>query len=268
MMAACDPLARIRAQHPLIHCISNIVTANDCANLALAVGASPMMAQAPAEMEQIASCAGAVVLNTGTPDEDKFTAARLAGAAANRRGIPVVLDPVGVGASVWRLERVSALLNAVHPAIVRVNYGEAAALLGFDANEHGVDSFALPENPAARAAALAVKLNGTVLLSGEDDWVSDGGRTLRVSGGSEKMRMVTGAGCMLSVLCGAFAAVQPQASFEAAQNASLFWKLCAARAEKDAPGPGTLRARLMDCAALLTDRDLCEARSISVQECQ
>ena len=102
-MSTSGVLARIRAAHPLVHCIYNIVTANDCANLALAVGASPMMAQAPEEMEEIAALAGAVVLNTGTPDAAKFRAARLAGAAANRRGIPVVLDPVGVGASRWRL---------------------------------------------------------------------------------------------------------------------------------------------------------------------
>ena len=98
-MSVSAPLAAIRAQHPLLHCISNIVSANDCANLALAIGASPIMAQAPQEMADIAALASAVVLNTGTPDEAKFTAARTAGATANRRSIPVVLDPVGVGAS-------------------------------------------------------------------------------------------------------------------------------------------------------------------------
>ena len=91
-MSVSAPLAAIRAQHPLLHCISNIVSANDCANLALAIGASPIMAQAPQEMADIAALAGAVVLNTGTPDEAKFTAARTAGATANRRSIPVVLD--------------------------------------------------------------------------------------------------------------------------------------------------------------------------------
>ena len=89
-MSVSAPLAAIRAQHPLLHCISNIVSANDCANLALAIGASPIMAQAPQEMADIAALASAVVLNTGTPDEAKFTAARTAGATANRRSIPVV----------------------------------------------------------------------------------------------------------------------------------------------------------------------------------
>ena len=259
-MAAQAPLARIRAAHPLVHCISNIVTANDCANLALAVGASPMMAQAPEEMDQVAALAGAVVLNTGTPDKAKFAAACRAGAAANRCGTPVVLDPVGVGASAWRLEHIGALLKEVRPAIVRVNYGEAAALLGLEPAEHGVDSLAAPQNAAARAAALAQRLGAVVLLSGVEDLVTDGAVVLRVQGGNDRMRMVTGAGCMLSVLCGAFAAAQPDAPLASAAGASLFWKLCAARAGQDAPGPGTLRIRLMDCAAALTDEDLTAAR--------
>ena len=221
-MAAQAPLARIRAVHPLVHCISNIVTANDCANLALAVGASPMMAQAPEEMDQVAALAGAVVLNTGTPDKAKFAAACRAGAAANRCGTPVVLDPVGVGASAWRLEHIGALLKEVRPAIVRVNYGEAAALLGLEPAEHGVDSLAAPQNAAARAAALAQRLGAVVLLSGVEDLVTDGTVVLRVQGGNDRMRMVTGAGCMLSVLCGAFAAAQPDAPLAAAAGASLF----------------------------------------------
>lgn len=249
-------LARIRAAHPLVHCISNIVTANDCANLALAVGASPIMAQAPEEMEEIAALAGAVVLNTGTPDAAKFAAARLAGAEANRRGIPVVLDPVGVGASRWRLENIHTLLQAVRPHIVRVNYGEAAALLGLECAEHGVDSLSVPQDAAGCAAALARQLSCVVLLSGGEDLVTDGCVVLRITGGSDKMRIVTGAGCMLSVLCGAFAAVQPQSPLQAAADAARFWKLCAARAGENAAGPGSLRAALLDCAALLTDEDL------------
>ncbi len=156
-MSVSAPLAAIRAQHPLLHCISNIVSANDCANLALAIGASPIMAQAPQEMADIAALAGAVVLNTGTPDEAKFAAARTAGATANRRSIPVVLDPVGVGASPWRLANIQSLLQQVQPAIVRVNAGEAAALLGLGGSEHGVDSLTAPKAPAGLAAASGAK---------------------------------------------------------------------------------------------------------------
>ena len=239
--------AAIRSRQPLLHCISNIVTANDCANLALAVGASPIMAQAPQEMAEIAALAAAVVLNTGTPDETKFTAARLAGETANRRGVPVVLDPVGVGASHWRLEQIRGLLQCVHPDIVRVNYGEAAALLGLSAAEHGVDSLTVPTDAAACANALAERLGAVVLLSGEEDLVTDGRTLHTVRGGSPLMRRVTGAGCMLSVLCGAFAAVEPDA-LTAARHAAAFWKCCATAAQ--ARGSASFRTALLDEASL------------------
>ena len=240
-MTRFEALAAIRARKPLLHCISNLVTANDCANLALAVGASPIMAQAPQEMADIAVLASAVVLNTGTPDEAKFTAARLAGAA--------VLDPVGVGASPWRLENIRQLLQEVHPAILRANYGEAAALLGLSAAEHGVDSLTVPIDAAACAQALAQKLGTVVVLSGAEDLVTDGTALHTVSGGSDLMRRVTGAGCMLTVLCGAFAAVQPQAPLQAAVQAAEFWKACAAAAEPQAHGPASFRVALLDAAA-------------------
>ena len=251
--------AAIRSRHPLLHCISNVVTANDCANLALAVGASPIMAQAPQEMEEIAALADAVVLNTGTPDEAKFTAAWLAGAAANRRGVPVVLDPVGVGASQWRLGQIRALLQQVHPTIVRVNYGEAAALLaggaaspeqpGFAAVEHGVDSLTVPTDTADCAMALAARLGTVVLLSGEEDVVTDGRTLHTVRGGSPLMRRVTGAGCMLSVLCGAFAAVEPDA-LTAADHAAAFWKACATAAATQCRGSASFRVALLDEASM------------------
>ena len=130
-------LDKVRRQRPLIHCVSNIVTANDCANLALAVGASPMMAQAPEEMEAISAVSDATVLNTGTPDAEKFRACRICAVSARH---PVVLDPVGVGASPWRLGQVRALLDLFTPSILRVNLGEARALLGSDGQEQGVDS--------------------------------------------------------------------------------------------------------------------------------
>lgn len=241
--------AAIRSRQPLLHCISNIVTANDCANLALAVGASPIMAQAPQEMAEIAALAAAVVLNTGTPDEIKFTAARLAGETANRRGVPVVLDPVGVGASHWRLEQIRGLLQCVHPDIVRVNYGEAAALLGLSAVEHGVDSLTVPTDAAACANALAERLGAVVLLSGEEDLVTDGRTLHTVRGGSPLMRRVTGAGCMLSVLCGAFAAVEPDA-LTAARHAAVFWKCCATAAAAQARGSASFRTALLEEASL------------------
>lgn len=257
-------VSAIRQQQPLLHCVSNLVSANDCANLALAVGASPIMAQAVQEMEEIAARADAVVLNTGTPDEAKFAAARLAGQTANRRGVPVVLDPVGVGASRWRLAQAEALLQAVHPVILRLNAGEAAALLGMQGAGHGVDSLSAPEPPERLAVRLAEKQRCVVLLSGAEDIVADAARIRRVPGGSPQMRAVTGAGCMLSVLCGAFAAVQPDA-FAAAEEAARFWKACAARAAGCARGPASFRLALLDAAGTIPDGEAdCAAEKATV----
>ena len=123
-------LEEIRSKKPLVHCISNIVTANDCANLLLAIGASPMMAQATEEMEEITAISSSTVLNTGTPDAARFDACQICGVHANRLHRPVVLDPVGVGASSWRLTQVQRLLDTFAPDLVRVNLSEARALLG------------------------------------------------------------------------------------------------------------------------------------------
>ena len=255
-------LEAVRHRRPLIHCVSNIVTANDCANLALAVGASPMMAQAPEEMEAVCSIADASVLNTGTPDEEKFRACQAVIRAAEQ---PVVLDPVGVGASPWRLSRIRELLEGFSPAILRVNLGEALALLGRAGREQGVDS-PLSAARAARLTAaeeLARKYSTAVLLSGPEDLVSDGARAWCVTGGSDAMSRVTGTGCMLSVLCGVFAAAEPNAA-EAAVLASAFWKVCARRAESLAAGrgPGSFRAALLDAAGTLAPEALAREAEI------
>ena len=128
-------LDKVRRQRPLIHCVSNIVTANDCANLALAVGASPMMAQAPEEMEAISAVSDATVLNTGTPDAEKFRACRICAVSARH---PVVLDPVGVGASPWRLRRTQELLHLWTPSILRVNLDDVELTPGMELSLGGM----------------------------------------------------------------------------------------------------------------------------------
>lgn len=251
-------LEAVRLRRPLVHCVSNLVSANDCANLALAVGASPVMAQAPQEMEVLAAASAAAVLNTGTPDEEKFRACLLRGREAARLGRPVVLDPVGVGASPWRLERVEELLSAFTPALLRVNLGETQALLHLESQEQGVDSPAA--GPLSQRAELARRLareRGTVvLLSGPMDLISDGTASWAVSGGSFQMTRVTGTGCMLSVLCGVFAAVSAEIP-AAAVTAAAFWKVCSRRAEalSGGRGPGSFRAALLDAAGTLTAED-------------
>ena len=252
-------LDTLKQRRPLVHCVSNIVSANDCANLALAVGASPMMAQGATEMAAITAISDATVLNTGTPDEEKYRVCLLCGQEAAARRQPIVLDPVGVGASHWRLQSIQALLHMFTPTILRVNLGEAQALLQTESREQGVDSPAPAslEERLDAARRLARQRRTTVLLSGPEDLVTDGSAVWMVSGGSNLMSYVTGTGCMLSVLCGAFAAVEPDPT-AAAVLAAAFWKVCSQQAEREAgnKGPGSFRTALMDAAYRLTAGEL------------
>jgi hydroxyethylthiazole kinase len=257
----------IRQQRPLIHCVSNIVSANDCANLALAIGASPIMAQAPQEMADVTAASRATVLNTGTPDGEKFTACLLCGTEAKRLGQPVILDPVGVGASPWRLEKVRELLHLFTPTILRVNLGEAQALSRRHSQEQGVDS---PTAASLRerietASHLAKDRHTTVLLSGPEDVVADGNHVWQIDGGSDWTSRVTGTGCMLSVLCGAFAAVEPEPG-KAAALAAAFWKVCSRRAEQAAGdrGPGSFHTALLDAAGTLTSAEFAAEAAVTV----
>ncbi len=252
-------LNQIRRQQPLLHCVSNIVSANDCANLALAVGASPMMAQAPEEMEEITRISAATVLNTGTPDRERFRVCRICGKTAQEIGQPVILDPVGIGAGAWRLEQIRSLLEDIRPTILRVNLGEAEALCRRSSREKGVDSTGNPtrEYRLELVKELAGAHASAVLLTGEEDLIGDGRRTFAVTGGSSRCRRVTGTGCMLSVLCGAFAAVEPE-PIKSAVLASAFWKLCAEEAERNTAerGIGTFRTELFNAAEQLRAEDL------------
>ena len=261
-MTTPDILQALRRRRPLVHCVSNQVSANDCANLLLALGASPIMARAPEEAEAITAASAATVLNTGTPEAETFRLCRLWGQAAAALGQPVVLDPVGVGASPWRLEAVEGLLAAFTPALLRVNLGEARALLHLESGERGVDGpGGTWEERAAVLRRLAQERDCAVLLSGPEDLVTGrggGGPVRRIAGGSPRMAQVTGTGCMLSALCGAVLAVEADCG-AAAWAASVLWKACARRAEAESRGPGSFRAALMDAAAALTAEDCAAA---------
>ena len=260
-MSVSAPLAAIRAQHPLLHCISNIVSANDCANLALAIGASPIMAQAPQEMADIAALASAVVLNTGTPDEAKFTAARIAGATANRRSIPVVLDPVGVGASQFRRDIAAEVLREVPVTVLRCNASELQALSGLAQVSRGVDAGKTlpPEALRPLAEQFAAQHHCVAAVTGAEDIVTDGKTTHILRNGTPLLRRVTGAGCMLSVLTAAFVGANPDRPLAAAAAAVCAMGLCgetAAARLTGEEGTGTLRMYLMDAVSNLTGEQL------------
>ena len=255
--AAAAQLARVREIRPLVHHITNTVTQNDVANTTLALGASPVMAQAPEEVEAMVAQARALVLNIGTLNLPEVDAMLLAARHANGRGIPVVLDPVGVGATPFRTAQAERLLSAVRFACVRGNAGEIAALAGRPGAVRGVD--AAPEAEAAGkaeegrvalASALAARLRCAVAATARVDVLTDGARLVRLAHGHPWLARVTGSGCMATACIGAFAAVEPDPLAAAVAGLACF-EIAAEEAAKAAAGPGSFRVGLFDALAAL-----------------
>lgn len=201
--------AQVRQRAPKVHCLTNPVTMQDVANVLLAAGGSAVMAQDAAEVEEITTLCDATLLNTGVPSAEKFHACALAGVRANELGHPVVLDPVGAGASAFRRSQLDALLEQVRPTVIRCNQEEAAALLGVRQKQDlrlvsgGVESSLSTSEKAACALAtqLAQAVGCTVLMTGAADVVTDGVQLDTIRGGDPRIQRITGGGCMLSALC-------------------------------------------------------------------
>ena len=213
----------VRQAAPLIHCITNYVTANDVANLLLAAGARPVMADDPAEAAEITSAAAGLCLNLGTLHHDRIPAMYAAGQEAGRRGIPLVLDPVGAGSSAFRTGTARALAEALRPAVLRCNPTELSALAGRDGGGAGVDAAKADRiteetlsAAAPRIAAQAWQLHAVVAVTGAVDLVTDGAACFAVRNGRREMGQVPGTGCQLSALLTAFLAVRPDRPLEAA----------------------------------------------------
>jgi hydroxyethylthiazole kinase len=246
MTSAASTLARIRDRRPLVHSITNFVVMNETANATLALGALPVMAHAGEEVEEMAGLASALVLNIGTLSSHWIEAMLLAGAAATERNIPVVLDPVGAGATRYRTETAHRILDAVRIAVVRGNPGEVATLVGAHAEVRGVESIVAGLEPAELARTAALRLGVVASVTGPVDHVSDGERVLAVANGHELLATVTGTGCISSALTGCFVAAKPEAPVEAAAEALAAFGVAAEDAAVGADGPGTFHARLYD----------------------
>lgn len=195
---------KIQQEHPLIHNMTNQVVANFVANGLLALGAAPIMANAIEEVAEVVAQANCLVLNIGTITAAQFESMLVAGETANQKGIPVVLDPVGVGASAYRQKVVSEILARVDVSLIRGNSGELAALGGIDWHSRGVDAGTGAYDLSRLAKEVAEKYACVVAISGEVDYISDGIRQVEVRSGSSLMTKVTGMGCLLSSVCGAF----------------------------------------------------------------
>ena len=246
--AATRLLAAVAAARPLVHHLTSAVVANDVANMTLALGALPVMAEAEAEVAEVSGAAQAVVLNLGMLSPAKFAAMCLAGRAAAARGVPVVLDPVGAGATRFRTESALRLLAALPVAVVRGNRGEVGALVGGGAMR-GVEAVGA-EEPRAVAIAAARRFGCVVAVSGAVDVVADTRRVFAIANGDPLMARITGTGCMASAAVG----VALTTGGDIAERAALALALCGLageRAAAGAAGPGTFRARFLDAVAAL-----------------
>jgi hydroxyethylthiazole kinase len=246
---------RIRAEAPLVHNITNYVVMNVTANALLALGASPVMAHAEEEVAEMTAIARSLVINIGTLSAPWIAAMFRAGGVARRNGLPIILDPVGAGATTFRTATARRLLDELSPAIVRGNASEIRALSSGERATRGVDSAHAPEDAAAAAGALAARTRGAVVASGAVDLISSGGAVASVFNGHPMMAKVTGMGCAASALAGAFAAVNPSAR-DAAVNAMAAMGIAGELAADGAPGPGTFLTRFLDALYLLSESDV------------
>lgn len=248
--AAARGLAAIRSARPLIHNITNFVVMNETANAILCLGALPVMAHAAAEVAEMARISGALVLNIGTLTPELVDTMVLAGKAANDAGVPVVLDPVGAGATGLRTESARRILAEVDVAIVCGNAGEVAVLAGGSAEVRGVESIG-EYDVAGAGAALAREAGCVVATTGAIDHVTDGEAALLVENGHPLLGAITGSGCTATTMIASFAAVCADPLSAAAEGLAVYG-LAAEHAAKCAGGPGTFRALLFDALAALT----------------
>lgn len=247
-MNAQEVLGKISQEKPLVHHITNYVTVNLVANVTLSTGALPVMAHAREEVEEMVGLASALCINIGTLDAGQIESMLLAGKRANERGIPIVLDPVGAGATKLRTRTAERLLLELDVAAVCGNAGEIATLAGLAAEVRGVESLAGDAEQAVVAAARA--LGTTVAATGPTDYVSDGGRTLAVSNGHPLMGRVVGSGCASTAAVGCFAAAGG-GDVETVAHALAYFGRSGEVAAGGAEGAGTFEPRLLDALARL-----------------
>jgi hydroxyethylthiazole kinase len=239
-------LRALRERKPLVHQITNYVVMNETANATLAIGALPVMAHAREEVEEMVGLAGALVINIGTLSPPWVDAMLAAGRAAGGRGIPIVLDPVGAGATAYRTETARRLLAEVPVTVLRGNAGEVATLVGVEAEVRGVESAGAAAAAADLAREAARTLGLVASVTGPVDHVSDGNRLLSVANGHALLAAVTGTGCIASALTGCFLAGSPAATLDAAAGALVALGVAGEDAAAVANGPGTFHAGLYD----------------------
>ena len=238
-------LEEVRRQGPLVHNITNYVVMNLTANALLAVGASPVMAHAREEVENMVNIASALVINIGTLSAPWIKSMTKAALQAQKKDIPIIYDPVGAGATPYRTRTIRTLIQTVPPAVVRGNASEIMAVAGDVARTRGVDSAAAAEAALDSARWLNEKYGCVVCVSGATDYIVDKNAMVMTKNGHTLMPRVTGLGCTATALCGAFAAVNPD-YFVATAAAMAVMGIAGEIAAEKSKGPGSLQVQFLD----------------------
>jgi hydroxyethylthiazole kinase len=257
-------IEKIRDTSPLIHNITNYVVMNTTANALLALGASPVMAHAKEEVRDMVSIAGALIINLGTLSPSWVESAFMAVEEAAVRQVPVVIDPVGAGATPYRTKAFRDLIGAFPPTVIRGNASEIMALTTESATTKGVDSADLSHQAIGGASRLSRELGSVVCVSGETDYVVHGDDVATIRNGHPMMPRVTGLGCTASALCGAFAAVQTDTPL-AVTEAMAVMGIAGEMAAVDSPGPGTLQVRFIDALYQMNGIHIAERLNVGEQ---
>ncbi|MBM7602875.1 hydroxyethylthiazole kinase [Metabacillus crassostreae] len=250
-------LTKVRKKNPLVHNITNVVVTNFTANGLLALGASPVMAYAKEEVADMAKIAGALVLNIGTLSNDEIEAMLIAGKSANEYGVPIIFDPVGAGATPYRTETSRRIVDELSISILRGNAAEVANVIGTEWAIKGVDAGEGTGNVVELAQNAAKTLNTTVIITGKDDVITDGETTYLVHNGHPILTKVTGAGCLLSSIVGAFSAVEKDL-LVASVSAITMYGVAAELAADQAldQGPGSFQVELLNKLASVSPGDI------------
>lgn len=252
-MKAYPFLEKVRATNPLVHHITNWVTIYDCAQVVKSLGASPVMAHAHEEVEEMCDIASALVLNIGTLTTEIIKSMKLAAAVANKRKIPVVLDVCGAGATSFRDKMSFELLDTVHIDVLKGNCSEIARIAGRQVRTKGVDVGDVNEDLLDIAHEISLKRDCTAVITGKRDVITDGEKCFTVDNGSEMMTRVVGTGCMATSVIGAFVAASPEDLASAATAGLCCYGVAAEIAASSAKGPMQFKHALMDSLHSLTE---------------
>lgn len=248
-------LTDMRKKVPLVHCITNYVTINDCANILLSYGASPAMCEAYDEVFDFAKISSALYINLGTLTKEQEEAIVLASISAKNHNVPVVLDPVACGAIPRKIDVINKILQIGRIDVIKGNIGEIKFLAGETSNVRGVDSLDDGDGALDSCIKLAKKYNCVVAASGREDFITDGTRSATIQNGTEMLTKITGAGCMLGALCAATAGAS-QDKFISTVTALLSMNIAGEEAYESAKVPGSFKVKLIDFIYELNEENL------------